>query len=76
MRTIAAPWQGFLLAVLVVTVLWPAGTCSGGNATRREPPVRPDPRAAATAARPGSDVTLEAEPHHEGLIVLRSPTFR
>jgi hypothetical protein len=29
-----------------------------------------------SAGRRESGVTLEVEPHHEGLVVLRSPTFR
>ncbi len=76
MRTTVASWQGTLVAILVALMLWPAVACSSGDATRREPAGRSRPIATVTPADAGSGVTLEVELHHEGLIVLRSPTFR
>lgn len=63
---ILSPFPQRVLVVLAVgTLAWAAAACAEQPATRATPP-----------ARPSLGVTLEAELHHEGLVVLRSPTFR
>lgn len=56
-------WRMMLAAMLAGTVWW--GTGCGQESTRTNQP-----------PRPSGGVTLEAELHHPGLVVLRSPTFR
>ncbi len=60
-------WRATALLALLVVLGVPSVACTSARAGR----------GAATATRPAPpEVTLEAELHHEGLIVLRSPTFR
>ncbi len=53
-----------LLTVALASAVWWGTACAGGQT------------GTARTATPGGGVTLEAELHHEGFIVLRSPTFR
>lgn len=60
-------WRAAALLALLGVLGVPSVACTSAGAGR----------GAATATRPApSEVTLEVELHHEGLVVLRSPTFR
>jgi len=54
-----------LLGLVSISLVWLAGSCADGERSRSALPTPAD-----------RGVTLEAELHHEGLIVLRSPSFR
>jgi hypothetical protein len=65
MRIVSSVPQRILVVLAVGAFAWATAACAEQPATRATPPVRPN-----------LDVTLEAELHDDGLVVLRSPTFR
>jgi hypothetical protein len=64
MRRIGVPRLPIVMAVVVAGTVWWGAGCA------REPTRTTQP------TTPTAGVTLEAELHHPGLVVLRSPTFR
>lgn len=57
--------RGMLVSIALTSLLWLAGSCSDAQTSRNAPAIPVE-----------RGVTLEAEVHHAGLVVLRSSTFR
>lgn len=57
--------RGILASIILANLLWLAGACSDTTASRSVP-----------ATPVGRGVTLEVELPYDGLVLLRSPTFR
>ncbi len=64
MGRIALPRLRSVLTVVLAGTVWWGSGCAREQTQTAKP------------ASPAAGVTLEAELHHPGLLVLRSPTFR